>query len=84
MEFPLLCSGFLITVERGKSTNDWTGDATNSYQNFRKAFDPYWKLRNEGWFLSQPVGGQEKGDAIGNDNTQSNIIQFSIGKIPND
>ena len=72
----------IITLERGKSTQDWTGDATNSYQNFKKAFDPFWKLRNEGWIVTQPMGGQKQGDAAGDNQTMSNIIQFVIGKAP--
>jgi hypothetical protein len=74
----------IITVEKGRSTNDATYDAKNSNQNFKKAFDPFWKLRDEGWVLSQPVGGQKEGDGWENkdEQTSGTILQFVIGKAP--
>lgn len=74
----------IITVENGKMTRETQGDAKNSMINFSKAFDPFWKLRNEGWLISQPLGGTKEGDAWGNKErqTQGNIISFVIGKAP--
>jgi hypothetical protein len=72
----------VITVENGKMTREVQGDAKNSMLNFSKAFDPFWKLRNEGWLISQPIGGHKGGDAWSNkeQQTSGNILTFVIGK----
>jgi hypothetical protein len=72
----------VIITERGKDTTKETYDATNSLQNFNKVFNPVWGLRDKGWIISQPRGGNQEGDGWENKDQQTmgNILQFVIGK----
>ena len=71
----------VITSEKGQSTQDRTLNAENSLFAFNKIINTVWGLRNQGYYLSQPVGGKVKGDAWGSEETTSgNVMTFWFGK----
>lgn len=53
-------------------------DAGNSEAVFKKVFDEVWKLRNEGYFLTQAKGAEESADAWGNEDRSGNVMTFYV------
>ena len=75
----------VITMENNRSTQNQTYDAKNSLQNFSKIFDEIWGLRDKGFIISQPSGGNQKGDYWEDKGKglAGNIMQFVVGKGEN-